>query len=442
VSSGDYGVDLRRFRHSRVGALKLTLGLVLGGALWMVLWRAALAHWVTDAQLAAQLDTAKGWIFLGVAGVVVYFSAAHHLGIVQRSEAMQRALIEDLNDGVLLVGPAGTIVGVNAATVRMLGLSHRKSLIGMSGPEFAELFRLLRSDGSVIPMEDYATVRALRGEVVDTYKALVHRQGGKPPLPITVTAAPVRATPDGPVELSVTVLRDVEALERLESMRDEFFSAAAHALKTPVTTISLHAQLLAAGPDAEPLHKTARVLVRQCCRIEWLVRNLLVASRLRHGGLTFHMEGLDLAELARGAAKEVRAREPLLALQLEIEAHPNVFADRERLELVLGNLVTQAYLAAPSAEPVRLRLTALDHRVRLAVTTPRPAHGAPISADGPAEVIRARFDRVLDAGVALYVSEGIVNAHGGQLERSLGPEDARLTWFDLPILARDREANL
>jgi signal transduction histidine kinase len=434
VSAIDYDIDIRRFAHSRGAAVKLTAVFVTAGALWILVTDVLLYLWVKDALLIGRLETAKGWTFVAAAGLLVYVLSSHSLAAIQRCDAMRKAIIDNLSDAIVLVSPSGRVVGVNAATLSLLGMPDKKALIGMSADAFSRVFHVSNQDGSLIPPDQYAPIRSLRGEIVPPHISVV-RPPGKPPIAINVTAVPVRARPDGPVEFSVTVLRDVEMLEKLERMRDEFFSTAAHALKTPVTTISLHSQLLEASEEPEGLRKVAGVIKRQCGRIEWLVRNLLMASRMRHGNLTYHMEPVDLTALVLETVRDVGVREPRLPLELEleIEGHPTVFADRERLGLVLGNLMVDGHDRFASHEPVTLRVTADNDSAKFSVHAAHVVDEEPVSAASSTEV-RARFDRNVDAGLELYVSERIIEAHGSRLEQGVDGADTWRTSFELPIL--------
>ena len=419
--------------------MRIAFWFVISGAIWVLGSDVLLYRWVEDPQLLGRLETAKGWAFVAVAGVIVYLCSAHNLAVFQRSEALRRAIIDHLNDGIFLVGQAGDVIGVNPAMVRMLGVSSKEALLGLSATDISRIFRLTSVEGRLIAPEQYASQRSLRGEIVDTYTAVVHPLG-RPALPITVTAAPVRATPDGPVELSVTVVRDVEVLEKLERMRDEFFASAAHALKTPMTTISLHAQLLADQSASEALQKVAGVINRQCARIDRLVQNLLVASRLRHGNLTFHMDQVELSSLALATAIDIGSREPGLALELEIEGQPRVFADQERLGLVLANLITQAHHMLDVRGSVKLQVTSTDDRARVSVaatrTNPEEQWSEAASPD-----LRARFDGAPDGSLELYVSDGILEGHACRLEKGMRGTDAWLAWFELPTFADKREGH-
>jgi signal transduction histidine kinase len=97
--------------------------------------------------------------------------------------------------------------------------------------------------------------------------------------------------PDAP-ELVVSVLHDITDSEHIESLRDQFFAAAAHSLKTPVAIIKANAQLLSRGAGPHP-GKSMAASDRQCGRIDRLIQNLLVLSRAR--SRTLQLAPLEVA---------------------------------------------------------------------------------------------------------------------------------------------------
>jgi hypothetical protein len=111
-----------------------------------------------------------------------------------------------------------------------------------------------------------------------------------------VNAAGVSLQLGEPPTWVVSVMHDITDTEHLERLRDQFFAAAAHSLKTPVAVIKADAQLLLPlqAPDCRPRTES---IVRQCDRIDRLVQNLLVLSRARSRSLELYPSALELRPL-------------------------------------------------------------------------------------------------------------------------------------------------
>jgi PAS domain S-box-containing protein len=229
----------RRDRH-RIAA-RAAITYVLAGAAWILLSDLVLYAVVPDRMLLKGLESAKGWIFGGVSVAAVYLITMRMVSRLEQSEATMRAVVDSIADGVMLVGADGRIVDVNPAVLRLLGLRDAQGLVGMGPEEFSRRFRVTYEDGRLVPPERYATQRALRGETVAPYKAIVFPNRDREVV-ITATAAPIRRLSDGAVDLVVTVMRDETEIEQLGRTRDELFAAAAHSFKTPLAIIKGQAQ--------------------------------------------------------------------------------------------------------------------------------------------------------------------------------------------------------
>ena len=211
----------------------------------------------------------------------------------------------------------------------------------------------------------------------------------------------------------------VRAREEATRLKDDFLSAAAHDLKTPLTTLVAQAQLLERrarrSPDAPADLSGIERIVREAIRLRNLVLELLDASRAEQGNLLTHREPVDLTALAREAC---RRHESARACVLEA-AQPVVGDyDRTRMMQLLDNLVENAIKYSPAPEPVMVRVYAEDGEARLEVQD----HGIGI----PAADVERVFDRFFRAGnvddrrfagmgLGLYICHGIVKQHGGRI---------------------------
>ncbi len=93
-----------------------------------------------------------------------------------KSEAQARAVLESLNEGVVFLDTAGNVVSINDAVSKVLG----RGLQELTDPEADPRSRLIRSDGSLFPMEEQPAIVALRtGEPVRNVEMGVPTRDGK-----------------------------------------------------------------------------------------------------------------------------------------------------------------------------------------------------------------------------------------------------------------------
>jgi signal transduction histidine kinase len=212
----------------------------------------------------------------------------------------------------------------------------------------------------------------------------------------------------------------VRAREEATRLKEDFLSAAAHDLKTPLTTVVAQAQFLerkavrdpAAPSDLEGLRR----IVREGQRLAALVTDLLDAARMEQGRLISDREPVDLGELVT----EVVSRQNASPHSCELDVRGAIVGnyDRKRIEQLVENLVENAKKYSPEATPVRVEVWQQNGEARITVRD--QGIGIP-PADLPKIFERfARASNVDDRkfhgmGLGLYICRGIVEEHGGRI---------------------------
>src|SRR5688500_3540482 len=212
----------------------------------------------------------------------------------------------------------------------------------------------------------------------------------------------------------------VRAREEATRLKEDFLSAAAHDLKTPLTTVVAQAEFLERRAVREPSAPAdiagIRRVVRESKRLAGLVGDLLDATRLEQGGLVGEREPVDLATLAQ----EVCAHDLSDWGTCQVDATAPVVGayDRRRIEQLLQNLVENAKKYSPDRTPIKIKVWQEDAEARVAVVD--SGIGIP-AADLPR--IFERFSRASNVddkrfhgmGLGLFICRGIVEEHGGRI---------------------------
>jgi signal transduction histidine kinase len=212
----------------------------------------------------------------------------------------------------------------------------------------------------------------------------------------------------------------VRAHEQAARLKDDFISAAAHDLKTPLTTLVAQAQFLERRAETQPAAPAdlpgLRRIVRESKRLSALVLELLDASRLEQGKLVGEREPVDLVELARDVAR----RDSYQGRQIKVSAGAPVVGsyDPRRIGQVLENLVENAVKYSPDESEVHIDLGQRDDKAFVDVTD----EGIGIPA-GDLPQIFERFHRASNVddrrfagmGLGLFICKGIVEQHGGRI---------------------------
>ncbi|QDE72226.1 PAS domain-containing sensor histidine kinase [Myxococcus xanthus] len=218
-----------------------------------------------------------------------------------------------------------------------------------------------------------------------------------------------------------------EAQEAIR-VRDDFLSIAAHELKTPLTPLKLHLQMLrqhgTEGDGASARHVDKSLM--QVSRLTGLVNDLLDTSRIQEGRLTLKHGPVVLQELAHDVVSEMRLSSAHHRVEYEAPDAPLVvLGDADRLAQVLVNLMENAFKYSPSGGTVRVRVAREDRHAHVSVQD--EGMGIPRDQQG---YLFERFFRARNApisgfgglGLGLYICGDIVERHGGRLwvESELG----------------------
>ena len=150
---------------------------------------------------------------------------------------------------------------------------------------------------------------------------------------------------------------------QLDAARIRFLTEIAHDLRTPLTSVRLHAELLARG-KTDRHEKYLGILERESVRASELLGNLLDLSRLERGARQFDLEPVDVADIAMVCAEEFRRLYPDRAGDLTAEGpRAAVRADRTALARCLRNLLDNAGKYTGPGTRIRLRWS--DEAIRV-----------------------------------------------------------------------------
>jgi signal transduction histidine kinase len=235
--------------------------------------------------------------------------------------------------------------------------------------------------------------------------------------------------------LAASVDHMAEQLQDLEAARTRFMGEVSHDLRTPLTAIKgMLANLVDdAAPDQRPALEIAE---RETDRLIRLVQQLLDFSRWRAGELALDRRPVDVGDLARTATMLVEDRAEHRNLTLTVEIPPDlslVFADPDRLQRVILNVLDNAIKYTPSGGMVSLVVSERDRRIQVSVL------------DNGRGMDKEALERAFEpycrgegggAGLGLAISRAIVEAHGGTMDIeswSVCGEQGTRVWFTLPV---------
>lgn len=384
----------------------------------VLLYALVATAWITASDRFVELvggaphrfQTVKGLGFVVITSILLYALMARRERTLQSAGTELRATIDSMLDGVLLVDAGGHVVEANRAAAELLGLPSRNDLVGPLS-RWTERFQLRFLDGSPIPF-DLAAARATGGEAIPPFDAIARRADGRDVF-VSVAASPVLGA-DGKGRVAVAVLRDVSASRRLDEIRDEFLSTAAHEFKTPLAVVKAYAQLL---QKRDPSEAQALVVIqRQVDRLNRLVQHLLDTTRLRLDG-DAPRERFDLAAVAGDVVERMRYSSPAHAFTVAAASAP-VVGDKERIARAMTSLLENAVRFSPAGGPVAVHVETRGEEAVFSVED----RGVGIAPERQPRLFE-RFYRAHAGtpedygglGLGLEMSREIVQRHGGRM---------------------------
>lgn len=149
------------------------------------------------------------------------------------------------------------------------------------------------------------------------------------------------------LEQKVEIIAQREELGSLNSMKDKFFSIIAHDLKNPFNSIIGFSELLKFKGENIAMEKRQQYIdniYQSAVQTYKLLENLLQWSRSQIGSITFNPEIIDLGELVNDIINLVKpgADKKSIRLSNEVNKSTLIYADRNMLNTVLRNLLTNA----------------------------------------------------------------------------------------------------
>ncbi len=317
-----------------------------------------------------------------------------------------QALLDSIDDGLLIVDRDGRLEHANPVAQRQLAWEneHLGSTLGeaLGYPQLDNAARQVLDDKPLSdPPED-----------------LVIEADGERRL-LAWRISPV-SHHDGSISGAVMVLHDVTDQRTFERVRNEFVLRASHELRTPVTGMQMAFSLLRerlrypADSRESDLFDTVHEEMQRLVR---LINDLLNFSRYQSGQQKLELEQCDVPELLEAARQrfEVNAAEQDVQLKLELQQPlPTLMLDRQQIERVLDNLLSNALRHTPRGGEVRL--LARHHGERLILSVEDNGEGIPYSQQARifepfVQIGRRRGG----AGLGLALCKEIAQLHGGRI---------------------------
>jgi signal transduction histidine kinase len=218
---------------------------------------------------------------------------------------------------------------------------------------------------------------------------------------------------------------------KIERMKDLFFGAVGHDLRSPLTTISMAAQILVTEEQADPSRAPLGGRIqRAVARMNGIIDDILDLTAGQFAdGLTVSAHPMELDDVTSGVISELRAAHPLREIELRAEGDLRGRWDPRRLARAVSNLVGNAIQHGVG----NVTVSVIDEGAWVALRVHN--WGEPIRAEILTrlfEPFRRGESSAMGHGLGLFIVREIVRAHGGTVGVTSSEEEGTTFAVRLP----------
>lgn len=345
------------------------------------------------------------------------------------------AIIESIEDGLVLIDPDGIVTHINEIAAIILGVERKEAL----GSPFADL-----DSGHPHYLRVRKALASVANQPVESQRVEVDLHVRGRDHSYVLKLVPLRQD-EGPSLGTILILQDVTYLRDKDRARANLVATLSHELKTPLTSLALSTELLERSNGRLDAKQRELVgsLKEDVGRLRMLADNLLNLARGDVVAITIQGTAVDMRDLAASIAKTftVQADQKHVGLIVDAgEDSPHVNGDPVKLSWVLSNLVANALRYTPGGGTITISCRRAASAIELRVTDT----GAGI----PTEVRDHLFERFAQwnvngaepgsAGLGLAIAKEIVEAHGGRI--FVDSEIGKGTCFTVSLPARPEDS--
>jgi PAS domain S-box-containing protein len=219
--------------------------------------------------------------------------------------------------------------------------------------------------------------------------------------------------------------REQAARHRVEAtslLKDEFLALLSHELRTPLGAVLVWLGLLRQGGfDPAESARALEIIERSARSLEHIIEDLLHASRIAAGGLTLHLQLLDLRDLvhaAMDAAAGDAAQKGVTLARADGEVPVWIKGDPGRLQQALSNLLSNAVKFTPAGGQIHVSLDTVEGQARLTVADSGEGMSStflPIAFERFQQQDSTSTRAHHGLGLGLYVVRHVIGHHGGSV---------------------------
>lgn len=355
------------------------------------------------------------------------------------------AIFKNTSDAILIIGEDRRVLRVNPAASLLTNWSQAEAV----GQHCSRLYQPHDVEGRSLCDPATCPIERIKStwQPIPYLETVATTKAGRT---IDVAASYSYFVSEGSL-YTIAILRDISKVKEVDRLKSEFISMVSHEFRSPLALIKGYASTLLRPDlalDPAKQHRFLSGINEAVDRLTRLVDNLLSTSRIEAGRMKPNLRVIDLVDTVNKALLPFHGSGPKHQLVLKAPSRATkVIADRDQIEQVLVNLISNAFKYSPNggtievtiSRPVPNPATGGDDKV-VFVSVRDEGIGIP---EPYLDKVFERFFRVEDprsrttpgSGLGLYVCRSIIEAHGGSLSIQSKEGQGTTVAFSLPASA-------
>jgi len=348
---------------------------------------------------------------------------------LQEEAGLNGAILEGLQDGVVITDAGRTVIHVNPVAEKLLGLRSKEGV----GQPIVQMCAELR-------LNELAEKLGGPELAVEGEPLLFSHAGCR----LRISMSRLRAE-NGSFRGLLLVIHDVSREGEVDRLKSDFIATVSHELKTPLTSMKGSLQfILKKGKWLTGVEREMLVVcMRNTERLISLIGSILEISRIEAGQLPFIMKPVVVGELALYALEEIKgaalARNISFVNDIGFDL-PQVYGDYDRLHQVMGNLLSNAVKFSPANSVVTLMADRIGNYLALSVSD-----DGKVIKPSDRDRLFTKFQQFSPpedgepggSGLGLAICKEIVERHGGTIHYEPGLAGGNTFTFTVPIYGED-----
>ncbi len=242
--------------------------------------------------------------------------------------------------------------------------------------------------------------------------------------------------------IAFVITQGFERLAEANRMKTEFISVVSHQLRSPLSNLNWAIELLMSGRIGKIEEKQTeyfKILKENSARMQELISDLLIVSRIETEKNLFKKEEFSLDELIKGTIKEfeIFAKSSNIAINFELQENlPKAFSDPSQIRLVIENLLDNATRYIKGGGEIKIKIDERDKKIYFEIKDT----GVGIPKEDQKHIFQKFFRagngmkyQTQGSGLGLYIAKSIIEKSGGKIGFKSEENKGSTFWFTLPI---------